>query len=605
MNIDFKKIKLIIWDLDETFWKGILSDHTVEFNTKNAKLVKDMTDAGVINSICSKNDLQEVEKVLKEHNIWDFFVFKSINWTAKGNRVKQIIHEMNLRAANVLFIDDNETNLHEVQSICEGIMISNVEIIPELCKYFDEIEKKDTLNKRLNQYKILEKKKDFKATIGSNEEFLKQCNIQVEFYEDCLSETERISDLILRSNQLNFTKIRSNITELENTIKDKGVQSGYIKVHDNFGDYGIVGFYAIKDNTLIHFVFSCRTLNMGVEQYVYHKLGCPKLDIIGEVSSSLEGDIPDWINNNSDNKSFDKKEIKSKKTLIKGPCDLEVVFSFIKNSKNIIKEFVYVSDKGVSIEQGNHTVHILESQSLDNQTKDRLCKELPFGDKGMFETKMFDKDISLVIYSLFTDPNLGLYQDKSGAIVAFGEYTNDLTDKKRWNEYINKEVFVANCNFTEENLLSFSQNYKFIGRITPDQILCNIDKIYNLLASKTVLVLTLGSETPHEGNTQPAYADRHIYNKELNEKIRNWAKDKPRVVLMDFNNYIDGQDSFTNNINHFSKKIYFNVAQELIKIIEEKSEENVLLNSKFEQEVNKYKKIFKEKIKKIFKNHNN
>lgn len=51
-------------------------------------------------------------------------------------------------------------------------------------------------------------------------------------------------------------------------INDTSVNSGYIMVRDNFGDYGIVGFYTLKENNLIHFVFSCRILGMGIEDAV-------------------------------------------------------------------------------------------------------------------------------------------------------------------------------------------------------------------------------------------------------------------------------------------------------------------------------------------------
>ena len=61
---DFSKIKLVIWDLDETFWKGTLSDNNVEIIEDNVKLIKNMTDAGVICSICSKNEESQVEKVM-------------------------------------------------------------------------------------------------------------------------------------------------------------------------------------------------------------------------------------------------------------------------------------------------------------------------------------------------------------------------------------------------------------------------------------------------------------------------------------------------------------------------------------------------------------
>ncbi len=88
---DLQKVKLIIWDLDETFWNGTLSDGNMKINPKNIELIKNTTDSGVINSICSKNDEKTVCEVLEKNGILDFFVFRSINWTPKGDRVKQII----------------------------------------------------------------------------------------------------------------------------------------------------------------------------------------------------------------------------------------------------------------------------------------------------------------------------------------------------------------------------------------------------------------------------------------------------------------------------------------------------------------------------------
>ena len=55
-------------------------------------------------------------------------------------------------------------------------------------------------------------------------------------------------------------------------INDCSYNCGYVKVSDDFGDYGIVGFYAIKDNRCEHFLFSCRTLGMGIEQYTFNYL---------------------------------------------------------------------------------------------------------------------------------------------------------------------------------------------------------------------------------------------------------------------------------------------------------------------------------------------
>ena len=54
--IDYSKIKLVIWDLDDTFWKGTLSEGPIVSIAENIQLVRDLTDRGIVNSICSKND---------------------------------------------------------------------------------------------------------------------------------------------------------------------------------------------------------------------------------------------------------------------------------------------------------------------------------------------------------------------------------------------------------------------------------------------------------------------------------------------------------------------------------------------------------------------
>ena len=72
---DFNKIKLVIWDLDETFWKGILSEGEVEPIEANLGLVRRLTDIGIVNSICSKNDIDKAEAALKKISMWDLCVF--------------------------------------------------------------------------------------------------------------------------------------------------------------------------------------------------------------------------------------------------------------------------------------------------------------------------------------------------------------------------------------------------------------------------------------------------------------------------------------------------------------------------------------------------
>lgn len=496
------------------------------------------------------------------------FVFNSINWTPKGGRIKDIIQQMNLREQNVLFIDDNPSNRAEAKSFCHEIMVSDVDIIPSLIKYYVETSGKDSAHKRLKQYQLLEKKKSYQAQAGSNIEFLRQSNIKVEVHKDCIQNIERIHELIMRSNQLNFTKNRCSLNELTELIHDNTCDCAYITVTDNFGDYGIVGFYAIKNSNAIHFTFSCRTLGMGVEQYIYQLLGKPNLKIVGEVSSRLDDVVVDWINTNTKSTVGDKMSTNHQKIILKGPCDLEQLFAYIKKDDNIITEFVYINDKGIRISQGTHTKHIIQSLTISAEDKVRLSKELKFGDIGMYETKIFDPNVDIVVLSLLADPSFGLYREKrTGIIVAFGEYVNDFTNREMWPKYINGDVFLSNCTFSEEDLELFANNFEFLGRIQPEEIICDLDRIYQNLNESTKLILILGSELEYKNNTQPAYEDRHKYHKILNSYVRDWQKNKSKAQIIDINNYLTGQENFTNNINHYTRDIYYKLSKDLISVI--------------------------------------
>ncbi len=582
----FSDIKLIIWDLDETFWQGTLSNGPVSVPEEHKQLIHNMADAGVVSSICSKNDADRVNAVLEGHALQDLFVFRSVNWTPKGERVRQIISAMNLRAPNVLFLDDNSLNRAEVLAACPGITVADVELIPDLICFFAEAEKKDAKHVRLKQYHLLQKKAEFQALAGSNEQFLRESDIQVRLGNDCMAQLDRISDLILRSNQLNFTKIRSNREELESLFQDPSVQCGYVQVHDKFGDYGITGFYALKERTLLHFVFSCRTLNMGVEQYVYAKLGSPDLTVQGEVASDPGAFVPDWINQEGKNhRAQDKGSLKSGgKILIKGLCDMQQIFAFIHSGKQILTELVYVNDAGVSIESGCHTAHVLQSRTLPRNTAEHIIDSLPFGDRNMYTTVAYDPGISYFVLSLLTDANLGLYRETAtGAIVAFGEYTNDLTDEAIWHDLMEKKRFVANCNFTKQDLEYIRDNYEFMGRATPEMTIQNLSAILAHMAPGAKLILLLGCEIAYESNTQPAYVDRHLYHRLLNGQVRQWAENHENVILLDINDYIQSQDDFTNNINHYTKQIYYKLSQRLIEIINQGNTENLRESTLLEQ----------------------
>ncbi len=567
-----EEIKLIIWDMDETFWQGTLSEGGVTIPQTHADLLCRLTDAGIVNSICSKNDYAPVDEALRGHGLREYFVFPSVNWEPKGGRIRGIIEDMGLRAVNVLFLDDNPSNRGEAEHSCPGILTGGPELIPALIQDAKQLGKKDPEHKRLQQYKLLEEKRTKRMDYSSNEDFLMESDVQLQIGQDCLSQLPRIHDLLLRANQLNFTKVRSTVQALQELLEDEEVCSGYVSVSDRFGDYGIVGFYALKAGRLIHFVFSCRTLGMGIEQYVYNHLGRPELKIVGEVISDLsDTTLPPWINQGHGGQRTGRMavgDLQRHQVLVKGPCDLYQVFAFIDQTELFDTEFTYTTDRGFVIESTGHTTHIVESLGLTPAQKERVVAEVPFADMGMYSDQIFRNPYQVVFVSILADANLGVYRRKgTGERLACLESLHPLTDPKCWPGYISGQYYGAGFPFTEEILRDFGERYEFLGPNDPQTIVQNLSEIRAKLPKGCMLAVMLGGELYYEKNQFEAYRNRHLVHRAINEMVRAWAKGREDVTLIDVNRYLVDQRSFYDHFNHYTKPVYYKLAQEMVSII--------------------------------------
>lgn len=569
--MDFSLFKLVIWDLDDTFWSGTLSEGGVKPIDRNIALVRDLTDRGVINTICSKNDFQPVETELKEEGCNDLFVFKSVDWTPKGQRIASLIKDMGLQPKHCLFIDDNPVNLNEAKHYSSDLNVAEPSIIDELIKYVGSTPVSDSEHKRLSNYKVLEQKQHAKTEASDNQAFLYSSDTRVTIKHNCLDRLDRIYELVNRTNQLNYTKVRSTREELEQLCQDSAVDSGYVEVSDKFGEYGIVGFYAVKDQRCLHFLFSCRTIGQGVEQYVYASLNYPELEVVGEVVNVVtDAPSPAWINQDNDASEADVVIKKTHdKVVLKGGCDLNTMSEYLQTD-NVITEFTYISPtKHNLIENHNHSTNYLQWPFLSSSDRQRILEECMFGEDSMFDTSVYDEDVSLVFVSTMAEANLGIYRRKSdGFEIAFGEYIYPLTDSQNWDLYVNQKIFTAHNNFTYEWLRKFSENYEFIGRLSSSQVLAHAKQFLGKVGSHAKVCYILGSEISFEKNTQKNYEDRHLIYKEINQLFRAYAKNDDRMLLIDINDFLHGQQDFTNNINHFHRRVYYEIATKANEYIE-------------------------------------
>jgi len=346
-----ENVRLVIWDLDQTFWAGTLAEGGITaYIESHHDVVIALARRGIISSICSKNDYATVKSVMQERGIWEYFVFPSINWLPKADRIAAIIEATHLRPANALFIDDSPANLAEAKARLPELQVGDSSCIPTLLDSPLLNGKSDETLSRLAQYKLLEQRQAHLAdTHSDNTEFLRRSNITVSIDTNIERNIDRAIELINRTNQLNFTKQRlpndpnAAREQLRKDISPFYMQAGLLRVTDRYGDYGYCGFYCLSPDWVQYFCFSCRILGMGIEQWLYQRLGRPSLQVVGEVATdvTVAREI-DWIGFCAFGPNAPRERTKLLRfgeVRLRGGCEIDAVAHYFRlQSHNVVPE---------------------------------------------------------------------------------------------------------------------------------------------------------------------------------------------------------------------------------------------------------------------------
>ena len=476
---------------------------------QHLELVKNLAFSGVMSSIVSKNDHEQAMAAIRELEMEPYFIFPSIDWTAKGPRIKELISEIGLRSENVLFIDDVLQNLQEASYYSPGLHTLLAAGIPELHEKFDVVGASDPDLVRLQQYKLKEKKFVSKAAFTSNEAFLRDSEIELLVDQDILNNLERAVELVNRTNQLNFTKRRYGASDLSAMIADSNISMGLISCRDKYGDSGIIGFYALDrlENRLLDFTFSCRMMNSGIESYVYKEhLGSPRLDIVQPVSTDLfdQGDV-DWISL-KEGPIRPSRKSEGISLFFKGGCDLErIVTSLDGRGFSVVSEINTTTPDGVPAHH-EHSLFLTQQMALSAAAKEDIIKDWPLLGDEAFSSQIFAKAPPIVIWSLLMDYTQEVYvHTEKGYLIPFGGYDNLLLEgaldyqKKKYPRAIKKII-----EFEEY----ISKNYLHAGKITHKILEKNLQKLLEALPN-TIFIFVNGAEITNRPGKEGAAVARH------------------------------------------------------------------------------------------------
>jgi len=270
-----KKIKCVIWDLDNTLWEGILGEvglEGVEVRSYIVDIIKTLDERGIIQSISSKNDHEHAWEVISKIGLDEYFLYPAINWKPKSENIKQIIKELNINEDTFAFIDDSPFERAQVESELPAIRTYDPLKLEGMFERpeFDVTVTEESKNRR-SYYQAESQRKGFSEdAAGDYNTFLRQCNMQAEvFAPESEKDISRCLELLQRSNQLNLTTHRYEEAEFLASISNSSIRAYAIRVEDRFGEYGIVGVALIdmsgQDPLVTDFVISCRVAQKKLE----------------------------------------------------------------------------------------------------------------------------------------------------------------------------------------------------------------------------------------------------------------------------------------------------------------------------------------------------
>ncbi len=289
--------KLLVLDLDDTLWGGIVGDAGYE----NLRLgghdglgeafvdfqraIKHLKRRGIVLALVSKNTesvaLEAIrchpEMVLREED----FVAWRINWNDKARNIAELVTELNLGMQSVVFIDDNPVERARVREALPEVFVPEW---PEdkllyastfrALRCFDApaISREDA--ERSEMYAAERKRETLKVQVGSLDDWLKSLDMSVTVSALNASNLTRTVQLLNKTNQMNLRTRRVTEAELTAWAGQPDHELWTISVADRFGEAGLTGVVSIEyagDVARVQdFVLSCRVMGRKVEETLVH-----------------------------------------------------------------------------------------------------------------------------------------------------------------------------------------------------------------------------------------------------------------------------------------------------------------------------------------------
>lgn len=292
-EVELKRKKCLVLDLDNTLWGGVLGEDGAEGLRIDGdypgkaysywqRALLELAKTGVILTICSKNNEQDVLNAWEEN---PFIILKKehfsawrINWNDKASNIQEIAQELNIGLDSMVFIDDNPSERELVKQMLPMVEVPDFPTRPYglmqffkllVDKYFRIYSVTNEDKSKTEQYKANAQRAAEQKKFVVFEDFIRSLRIEIHIMSANKFNIPRIAQMTQKTNQFNLTTKRYTEQDIYGFIENKW-KIYCINVKDKFGDSGITGTIFLKPLSNNEFeidtlLLSCRVLGKGIE----------------------------------------------------------------------------------------------------------------------------------------------------------------------------------------------------------------------------------------------------------------------------------------------------------------------------------------------------
>lgn len=282
-------VKLIITDLDNTLWKGVLAeedqivpgDHTEGWPIGYAEALIECKRRGIVLAICSKNDealtRANFDTVWYGRIRWEDFAVTRVNWQPKSQNMREILQAVNVLPEHTVFIDDNPLEIAEVtrafpqmRTLTGDPHAWRMELLYGVPYQVPLLSAESQQRTEAIQAKV---QRDSQLASGDREAYLRELGLQVEILALDLHSPQfaRALELLNKTNQFNTTGQRWTTAEMGAFVAEGG-QLHALRARDRMTEHGLVGLALMQDDRLRQLVLSCRVFGLGLEDALLQHL---------------------------------------------------------------------------------------------------------------------------------------------------------------------------------------------------------------------------------------------------------------------------------------------------------------------------------------------